>query len=108
MHQKIFFSIIATLVIFTACTKKEQTLVPPTLLAPANGATVTDNPPTFVWSAVDEESIVYLLEVSTDPIFIFPFICISTTIAPPDTQYLAESAFASGTYYWRLCTREDC
>ncbi len=110
MRRKILFSIITALAVFTACAEEEQTqsLMPPTLLSPADGATITQNPPTFVWSTVNEDSILYLLEVSTDLIFMFPFTCISTTIVPTDTQYLADSAFAPGTYYWRMCTQEDC
>ncbi|HEX7319546.1 MAG TPA: hypothetical protein VF399_04215 [bacterium] len=110
MRRTILFLIIAVLVIFTACAEEEQTptLTPPTLLSPADGAIITQNPPTFVWSTVNEDQIAYRLDVARDSVFTDTCICILISIWPPDTQYISDTAFAPGMYYWHMCTREDC
>ena len=110
MIKKLFLVSFA-LVLFIVCTEEENlppTLSAPTLLSPSNGSTITQNPPTFIWSKVNEEGIVYRLEVASDTAFTTGSICISTAVMLPDTQYTPDSVLAVGTYYWHMCTREDC
>jgi len=95
--------------IFAVCKEKNTTpiLDPPTLIAPANGSTITQNPPTLVWNKVNETSIAYRFEVATDSQF-GTFIILEGPVIPPDTFYTLTTALAADTYYWHACTRQDC
>jgi hypothetical protein len=100
----------AGLLIFTACPNDDKTpsaLDPPVLIAPANGSTITQNPPTMVWHNVDQSQILYQFEVAADSLF-GTLVFSSGSIFPPDTFYTLDSTLASGTYYWHACVWEDC
>jgi len=79
---------------------------PPALALPANGSTVTQNPPTLVWHSVSESYLFgYWLEVSIDPMFGTGTIVYSNDwISPPDTQLTLPNPLSVGTYYWHACT----
>jgi hypothetical protein len=84
-------------------------LPPPALALPANGSTITQNPPTMVWLPVNQSQIVYRFEVATDSLFGTGAVVYSSgPIIPPDTQFTLPSALVSGSYYWHACTRQDC
>lgn len=104
-------STMAILLALVSCTDTEDLtdLTPPTLLSPPDGATITDNPPTFVWGAVEGDScdLVYLLEVASDSTFAISSIILTTMITLPDTAFTPFDAFVSGTYYWHMCTRQN-
>lgn len=108
MRRSISFSFILFLV-FVACPDDDAPahLDPPDLIAPANGATISQNPPTFVWRPVDESQILYQFEVAVDSLF-GTIVFSSGSIFPPDTSYTLDSALAARTYYWRACVWEDC
>lgn len=99
------------ILVLLACTSTEDivSLTPPTLLSPVGGATITNNPPTFVWEAVEGDScdLVYRLEVATDSTCSIGSIILSTMITLPDTTFTPVDAFNTGTYYWHMCTRQN-
>ena len=107
--KRLFALSFILILIFAACPDDNTVPVldPPVLLAPANGSTITVNPPTFVWHAVDEFQILYQFEVAADSLF-GTVVFSSGSIFPPDTSYTLDSALVSGTYYWHACVREDC
>ena len=83
---------------------------PPTLISPQNGATLTENPPTFIWQSVDVPDtcdVVYRLEGASDSTFSQSAIIVNTMVIPPDTNYTHYDTFTSGDYYWHVCTREN-
>lgn len=108
VKSKLHLALIALALVACAGEEPPPPLAAPDLLAPADGATLTQNPPHLIWSTVNEEQIVYRVEVADDPAFGDTSICAAAMVVPPDTQYLADSALAPGTYYWHVCTRQDC
>jgi len=108
MKKSIALSFLLIL-IFVLCKKDDTTpaLDPPQLVAPANGSTITVNPPTLIWNKVNETNIAYKFEVATDSLF-GTFIILEGSVSSPDTFYPLTTALAVGAYYWRACTRQDC
>ncbi len=106
-----FISVSFILLFFFIACPDDSTpdLDPPTLVAPSNGSTISQNPPTFIWHVSDEDPIVYLLEIATDSLFtsssIINFV---GPITPPDTSYTLSDSLAAGTFYWHACVLEDC
>ncbi len=74
----------------------------PVLVAPPNNATVTDNPPTFIWQRVAGADM-YGLQVSVDAQF--NVMAIQTTCYL-DTSYTPGNALVPGIYYWRVRSQE--
>ena len=74
----------------------------PVLVAPTDNATVTDNPPTFVWRRVDGADL-YGLQIAADEDF--DLISVQTTCYV-DTQYTPANTLAPGVYYWRVRAQE--
>jgi hypothetical protein len=75
-------------------------LAPPTLTAPASGATVSGNP-VFAWTAVSD-AVNYRIEISQNPGF-------SSTVVADETQslrYAPASELPLGTLYWRVAARD--
>jgi hypothetical protein len=73
----------------------------PTLLAPANGATVASNQPALDWNDVAPAASYYEVQISTDPNF--------TAVLGRGqggrvnlSQYTPEVALGSGPFYWRV------
>lgn len=93
------------------CTETDTllSLVPPVLISPENGSTITENPPTFIWHAVEGDScdMIYRIEIASDSTFTSSSIMISTMVLLSDTTFVPPDAFASGIYYWHLCTRQN-
>jgi len=112
MIKKILLFTLFIILFFIGCAREGTGvglgLDPPMLVAPVDGATITQNPPTFIWQSVENTEIVYILEVATDEQFDYSSIVISTMIVPSDTNYTPDNSFASGEYYWHMCIREDC
>jgi hypothetical protein len=109
--KRLFALTFILILIFVACPDDNTAPVldPPTLVAPANGATIIQNPPTFVWNKVNENQIVYRMEVATDSLFATGTVWISTgPIVPPETTYTPDTVFAAGAYFWHACVRQDC
>ncbi len=94
-----------------ACTETDTllSLVPPVLISPENGSTITENPPIFVWHAVEGDScdMVYRIDIASDSTFTSSSLVISTMCLLPDTIFTPQDSIASGTYYWRMCTRQN-
>lgn len=94
-----------------ACTETDNVLnlVPPVLISPEDGSTITENPPTFIWHAVEGDScdIVCRIEIASDSTFNLSSIIISTMVLLPDTTFSPQDSIASGTYYWHMCTRQN-
>ena len=66
----------------------------PVLVAPADDATVTDNPPTFIWQRVGGADM-YGLQVSADTQF---NVMIIQTTCYLDTSYTPGNALVPGVY----------
>ncbi|MBN1127095.1 MAG: hypothetical protein JXA82_18985, partial [Sedimentisphaerales bacterium] len=73
----------------------------PALLSPANGATVADLTPTFDWSDVADVSY-YYLQVSDNA----GFVGLQINTWTVGSAYTPTTALESGTYYWRVKTRD--
>ena len=69
----------------------------PTLMAPANGASLTDTTPTFTWNAVANANE-YEIEVDNNADFGSPIIDQIRTAA----NFTPGAALAAGTYFWRV------
>jgi hypothetical protein len=69
----------------------------PTLLAPADGATSSQDAPTFDWSAV-AGAVQYQLLVDDNSDFSSPEINVLTAVS----SYTPGSGLADGTYIWRV------
>jgi len=96
------------LLIFAACPDDTPAnLVPPELIAPADGSTATQNPLTFIWHSIDQTQILYQFEVASDSGF-GTIVFSSASIFPPDTSYALDSVLTPGTYYWHACVWQDC
>jgi hypothetical protein len=79
--------------------------VPPTLLAPADGAVVAE-PPTFEWAPV-EGARRYRLEVSDDPSF-SPASLLEPPVNTNATGYTANTTYPSdAVVYWRVRGEDD-
>jgi len=70
----------------------------PTLISPENESTITDNTPSFTWSAVSNVAG-YELQVDLSNDFTAPVINQSSLTA---TGYTSPSALSDTTYYWRV------
>lgn len=112
MTKNILFSTLFIVLLFIGCggegTWDGSVLVPPLLVAPEDGSTITQNPPTFIWQSVENSEIIYILEVATDEQFNDGSIVISATILPPDTIYSPHNPLPSGEYFWHMCIMENC
>ncbi|MEO0075979.1 MAG: hypothetical protein ABIK31_07785, partial [candidate division WOR-3 bacterium] len=71
-------------------------LYPMVLESPANGSTISDNTPTFVWNSVPGADL-YRIEVDTNSAFIAPLF--SGTLS--ETEIVSDE-LNDGTYYWRV------
>ena len=84
----------------TAPLPKDNTPPPtPSLVSPANGANITDNTPTFEWSAVSDPSgVTYTLQVDNDADFTSPEVNSSGLAENIHTP----SALADENYSWHV------
>jgi len=70
----------------------------PTLVSPANGATVATDTPTLIWNGVTYSTpVIYRVQVDNDSNFSSPEV---DTIVSATSHTL--SALPEGTYYWRV------
>ncbi len=76
---------------------------PPTLISPENGATTTDNTPTFDWSDVSGASN-YELEVDNSSSFFSPVINQNSLTS---SSYTATSSLSDDTCYWRVRAKDN-
>ncbi len=98
--KKILLLFIFTICCFLQC--ELESIGIPVLVAPADNAIVTDNPPTFIWQRVASADM-YGLQVSADEQF--NVITIQTTCYL-DTSYTPANTLVPGTYYWRVRSQE--
>jgi hypothetical protein len=112
VNRKILLiNLLLLLLLVLSCTNNEiedPAELTPVPIAPANGSTITQNPPTFIWQSLARGDILYLLEVSVDPQFNLGSTVISIMTMPPDTSYMPSSPLVSGEYYWHVCAQENC
>ncbi|MBK7090735.1 MAG: T9SS type A sorting domain-containing protein [bacterium] len=85
--------------VFTVCT----TLTPPTLAAPADGATGLTQPISIDWNAVLGATS-YSLQVDDSSSFNSPEFDLNT----PETVYSVSQLVGSTTYYWRVRADNAC
>jgi len=79
--------------------------VPPDLLSPKDGSTITDSTPLFDWTDVSDPSVVsYKIEISTSKKF--DELSILYRGSTSDSQ-LRKPSFDNGTYYWRVYAVDD-
>jgi len=89
------------IVVFLSCVSHSTTGIgTPVLALPEDGATITQNPPVFVWHRV-EDAIEYNLQVA-DNSFDSTYSFIIDLSCHPDTSYSPLDAENAGTYYWRV------
>jgi hypothetical protein len=72
----------------------------PVLVAPINGSTITQNPPTLIWQSV-QDATGYDLVVADDTFFSYPG-TIAEAQCYNDTNYTMINTLGSGTYFWRV------
>ncbi len=86
---------------YTAMIQAGLTIQAPTLLGPGNGATISDDTPTFGWSSTVAG---YQLEYATDQTF-----ATNVTIVKDITtsSYTPTTPLAEGTWYWRVRSGDD-
>lgn len=103
MTKKLWIILIPLLILSTVCKKNSNAIdYAPVLMSPANGATISENPPTFIWEALYQKQN-YDIQVSENVSF------------TPRTQYLVWADYGSttvlfsfpyeltpGTYSWRV------
>jgi uncharacterized repeat protein (TIGR01451 family) len=77
----------------------------PTLLAPANGATLGTPRPTFTWVMV-EQADGYRIQVADDPAFQSPVV--DHAIAGTFSTYFTSDPLSGGTYHWRVRAYDAC
>lgn len=110
-RKSLYISLFLLLFIITSCAEKEIGAVlglTPVPIAPEDGSTTTQNPPTFIWQSLAVDDIVYHLDVSTDTQFNPGSIVIATITVPPDTSYTPHDPLAPGEYYWHVRAQETC
>jgi hypothetical protein len=74
----------------------------PTLIAPANGAVISDNTPTFVWTSVtDPSGVTYQIQIGDNVVIYYAVNLTDNTHTLPD-----ENALALGTYYWHVRAKD--
>ena len=88
--------IFSLLVINWGCSP--ETYAVSTLVSPTNGTVITENPPTFIWTSVEDYDV-YWLQVAHDSLFTTLAIDISCSV---DTIYTPDNPFESGTYFWHV------
>ncbi len=81
---------------YTAMIHAELTIQAPTLLGPENGATTSDDTPTFEWSSTVAG---YQLEYATDNTFTTNVTIVKDLTT---TSYTPASPLDSGAWYWRV------
>jgi len=72
----------------------------PVLVAPINGSTITQNPPTLIWQSVRDAAGYYVV-VADDTFFSYPG-TIADIQCHNDTSYTMVNTLSSGTYFWRV------
>jgi hypothetical protein len=98
--------IIITLLAFGACTPApepppDNTLTPPVLLSPHNGANGIQLSPILLWEAVPEAEV-YELQISRNS----DFSDIAVNVFPVNTSYELSVELAPSTkYYWMVCAK---
>jgi hypothetical protein len=92
------------LILVTACCLQcdIESIGIPVLVAPADNATVMDNPPTFIWQRVAGADL-YGLQVAPDDQF--NVISVQTTCYM-DTSYTPANPLVPGVYFWRVRAQE--
>jgi YVTN family beta-propeller protein len=71
--------------------------LPPVLYTPADGETLTDNTPTFVWSE-PASAAGYEIQVDNDSAFGSP----AVDQYPVDTAYTLSTSLSDGVFFWRV------
>ena len=103
MTKKLWIILIPIMILGTGCKKNSAVIdYAPVLLSPANGATITENPPTLIWEALYQKQN-YDVQVSEYESFAQPaqylvwvdYGATTATFTIPDELTL-------GTYYWRV------
>ena len=84
-----------------AASFSRNALAGPNLLAPADGATLTQpiDPPVLSWSAVPG-AVYYTIQVDTDDSFVAPFTIDNVTVS--NTSYLIPNPLIAQVYDWRV------
>jgi hypothetical protein len=109
--KSLYIGLFFLLLLGTSCAEKQienQAVLTPEPIAPENGSTITQNPPTFIWQSLARGDILYLLEVSVDSQFNLGSTVISTMTIPPDTSYTPSDPLVPGEYYWHIRAQENC
>lgn len=111
MKDRLLISIAILLIIgINNCTDNENIdLDPPLLISPADGDTISVNPPLFIWSSVDDQGceLVFWLEIADDEFFSYDSIILSTFVPLSDTFFDPVDSFNTGTYCWHMCLIEN-
>ncbi len=68
------------------------------LVSPPNGTTVIENPPTFIWTRVEDLDL-YCLQVAQDSLFTTLIIDVTCST---DTTYTPGDSLASAIYFWHV------
>ncbi|UCH93949.1 MAG: hypothetical protein JSV88_27285 [Candidatus Aminicenantes bacterium] len=110
MVKKLWVILIPIIVLTAVCKKNDSLLPPPVLISPPNGATVTENPPTFVWEKCPQKPQ-YDIQVSEDESFVQAIhrpIMVDSGLPTTTISYTLDSELSPGTYYWRVRWGNDC
>jgi len=77
----------------------------PTLVAPTDGTSTTDNTPTFEWTTV-AGAMNYLLQLDTVATFNSPNLR-NVTVSGSTLTYTPVSLLADGTWFWRVAAEDS-
>jgi hypothetical protein len=81
----------------TTVAPPSQAPIPPTLLSPSNGSTITDTTPTFDWSTV-ADATQYQVQIDNHDSFASP----ERDATMSASIYTPASGLSDGAYYWRV------
>lgn len=87
------------IMVFLACLQLEAQLLPPSIVAPTDGAYVIMPDVIFEWNPVSG-AIEYQIQISGSMDFTAPLYDVTTS----ETMYTITTFTHETTYYWRICT----
>ncbi len=102
MTKKLWIILIPILILGVGCKKNDFIDYVPVLLSPANGAAITENPPTLIWETLYEKQS-YDVQVSVYSNFYQPSqFLVWVDYGATTVTFTLPEELAPGTYYWRV------
>lgn len=108
MTKKPWIILIPLLILGADCKKNSAVIdYAPVLLSPANGATITENPPTLIWEKLYDQQN-YEVQVSVYSNFYQPSqFLVWVDYGVTTITFTLPDELTPGTHYWRVCWAGD-